>query len=363
MKKLLIGLMLLCSLNAQDIFKYSTIYGAYNLTTPLTKDETFQVSNGALQEIQEELDDHASFTIGIRKLARFDYENKPEVWYSGEEAPINESVMIGNGMAKGWEYVLEYSDHSAFGEAFTEQEYMLRYLSPKFIFKGSYDYRGLEDLEFAAVDMRYRINKGNWDFSAGVAARSHPAYLDFLPIDLYWEEKGFDTSGFIPFWELAWDEAGWANGPYNDEWTQQWTQYGYEFWDWYWFDADGNLVAKTDEEFYQTVYGEIVEDYNESYARDLGYQHELSLSIGLDYYKYTPNNWMHFWATAYPFNEGMSDYSFNYDSTKNGIDYDMGLVLGWRLTNRLGVFLEGRYLDMYGTKSYEAKTGFNWLIY
>ena len=131
----------------------------------------------------------------------------------------------------------------------------------------------------------------------------------------------------------------------------------------YWFDADGNLVAKTDEEFYQTVYGEIVEDYNESYARDLGYQHELSLSIGLDYYKYTPNNWMHFWATAYPFNEGMSDYSFNYDSTKNGIDYDMGLVLGWRLTNRLGVFLEGRYLDMYGTKSYEAKTGFNWLIY
>ena len=55
----------------------------------------------------------ASLTFGIRKLARFDYENKPEVWYSGEESPINESVMIGNGMVKGWEYVLEYSDISA----------------------------------------------------------------------------------------------------------------------------------------------------------------------------------------------------------------------------------------------------------
>ena len=53
MKKLLVGLMLMCSLSAQDFFKFSTIYGAYNLTSPLTKDQTYQVSNGALQEIQE----------------------------------------------------------------------------------------------------------------------------------------------------------------------------------------------------------------------------------------------------------------------------------------------------------------------
>ena len=357
MRKLLIGLLLMGSLYAQDFLKFSTIYGAYSLTSPLTKEQTFQVTGGQLQTLQEELDDHSKITFGIRKLARFDYENKPEVWYTGKEAPINESVMIGNGMAKGWEYVLEYSDHSQFGESFTEQEYMLRYLTPNFIVKGSYDYRGLEDLEFAGIDFRYRKNLGNLDLSIGVAGRSHPAYLDFLPIDLYWEERGFDTSEFVPFWELAWEYN------YKDEWTQQWTQYGYEFWDWYWTDEEGNLVATTDQEFYQTVYGQIVEEYNESYAKDLGYQHEASLSVGADYYKYTPNNWLHIWSTIYPFNKGISDYSFNYDNAKNSIDFDAGIVFGWKLSSRFGVFVEGRLLQMYDIKSYEMKTGLNWLIY
>ena len=357
MRKLLIGLLLMGSLYGQGFFKFSTIYGAYSLTSPLTKEQTFSVSGGQLQSLQEELDDHSTLTFGIRKLARFGYENKPEVWYSGKEAPINEGVAIGNGMAKGWEYVLEYADHSQFGETFTEQEVMLRYLGDNFILKSNYDYRGLEDLEFAGVDMRYRKNLGNLDLSIGIAGRSHPAYLDFLPIDRYWEDKGIDTSEFTPFWVLAWEYN------YKDEWTQQWTQYGYEFWDWYWTDEDGNIVATTDEEFYQTIYGEIVEEYNESYAKDLGYQHEVALSVGVDYYKYTPNNWFHLWATTYPFNKGMSDYSFNYDNAKNSIDFDTGMVFGWKLTNKFGVFVEARYLNMYDIKSYEAKTGFNWLIY
>ena len=357
MKKLLAGLMLMCSLSAQDFFKFSTIYGAYNLTSPLTKDQTYQVSNGALQEIQEELEDHGSLTLGIRKLARFDYENKPEVWYTGKEAPINESVMIGNGMAQGWEYVLEYSQHKQFGEEFDNHEYMLRYLAPKFIFKANYDAKGLEDLEFAAVDMRYRKNLGNLDLSIGIAGRLHPAYLDFLPIDLWWDEQGIDTSEYIPFWLFAYDKG------YTDEWTQQYTQYGYEFYDWLWWDEEGNLVATTDEEFYTLVYGDLVDDYNEDYARDLGYQYELSLSLGLDYYKYLDDSWIHMWSTIYPYNKGMSDYSFNYEIADNKIDYDMGIVLGWKLSPKFGVFVQGRYLSMYDVQSYEAMTGINWLIY
>jgi hypothetical protein len=357
MKKLLCSLLLMGSLYAQDFFKFGTIYGAYSLTSPLTKEQTFQVTGGQLQELQEELDDHSKLTFGIRKLARFDYENKPEVWYSGEEAPINESVAIGNGMAKGWEYVLEYSDHNEFGESFTEQEVMLRYLAPKFIFKANYDYRGLEDLEFAGLDMRYRKNLGNLDLSIGVAGRSHPAYLDFRPIDLWWDEQGIDTSEYIPFWEFAYFYG------YTDSFEQQYTQYGYEFYDYLWWDAEGNLVATTDEQFYKQIYGQIVTEYNEEYAKDLGYQNELSLSLGVDYYKYTDNNWFHLWTTVYPFNKGMSDYSFNYDVVDNKIDYDMGLVFGWKLNSKFGIFVETRYLNMYDVQSYESKMGFNWLIY
>jgi len=300
-------------------------------------------------------------TFGIRKLARFGYENKPEVWFDGSEAAINESVAIGN-IAKGWEYVVEYSDHKAFEENFTEQEVMLRYLGDKFIIKTNYDYRGLEDLEFAAIDMRYRLHLGSLDLSLGVAGRSHPAYLDFLPIDLYWAEQDINPDEFIPFWLLAWDEAGYADGPYKDEWTQQFTQFGYEFYDWYWTDAEGNIVATTDQQFYELVYGDLVEDYNEQFTKELGYQNELSLSVGMDYYKYNPKNWIHIWATTFPITKGLSDYSYNYEIA-DSFDYDLGLVYGWKLTNKFGVFLEGRYLNMYGIKSYEAKTGLNILIY
>ena len=363
MKKILCSLLLMSSLFAQGILKYSTIYGAYSLTSPLTKEQTFSVSGGKLNEILQESDDYTSLTIGLRKLARFGYENKPEVWYTGDEAPINQSVAIGNGMAKGWEYVFEYSDHKEFEENFTEQEIMLRYLGDKFIVKANYDYRGLEDLEFAGIDMRYRLNLGALDLSLGVAGRSHPAYLDFLPIDLYWEEKGIDIEDFIPFWQLAWDEEGYADGPYKDTWTEQYTQFGYVFWDWYWTDADGTLVATSDEEFYETVYTELVEDYNEQFTRGLGYQNELSLSLGMDYYKYNPTNWMHMWVTTYPITKGYSDYSFNYELAENGMDYDLGMVYGWKLTKKFGIFVETRYISMYDIQSYEAKTGFNLLIY
>jgi len=355
MRNLLCSLLLLGSLYSQDFFKFSTIYGAYSFSSPVTKEQQFQVSGGQLQEILDERDDHSVMTFGIRKLARFGYENKPEVWYTGTEAPINESVAIGN--ITGWEYVIEYSDHKEFEEEFIDQEYMLRYLGNNFLIKANYDYRGLEDLEFAGLDMRYRKQFGNFSLSTGVAGRSHPAYLDFLPIDLYWEEKGIDTSEFIPFWELAWEYE------YKDVWTEQYTAFGYQFWDWYWFDADGNIVAKSDDEFYTDVYGGLVVEYNEEYTKNLGYQNELSLSVGMDYYKYNPKNWFHTWVTAYPITKGMSDYSFNYEVADNGMDYDMGLVYGWKLTNKFGIFLEARYLNMYDIQSYEAKTGFNWLIY
>ena len=354
-KQILAGLLLLSFSYAQDFFKFSTIYGAYSFSSPVTKELQYQVSGGQLQELQEELDDHSVMTFGIRKLARFGYENKPEVWYTGKEAPINESVAIGN--ITGWEYVIEYSDHKEFGEEFVNEQYMLRYLGEHFLAKLNYDSRGLEDVEFAALDMRFKKDFGNLALSMGVAGRSHPAYLDFRPIDLWWDEQGIDITESIPFWEFAYFYG------YTDEWVEQFTQYGYSYFDYKWYNAEGELVANTDDQFYKQIYGRIVREYNEEYAKELGYQNELSLSVGADYYKYTPKNWFHFWATAYPVTKGMSDYSFNYDVAENGMDYDLGLVYGWKLTNKFGIFLEGRYLNMYDVQSYESKVGFNWLIY
>jgi len=355
-KKLFGCVLLMGALTAQDFFKFSTIYGAYSFSSPVTKELQYQVSGGQLQELQEELDDHSIMTFGIRKLARFGYENKPEVWYTGEEAPINESAAIGN-VPTGWEYVIQYSDHKEFEEEFVNEQYMLRYMGKNFLVKANYDSRGLEDVEFAALDMRYKKDVGNLALSLGVAGRMHPAYLDFRPIDLWWAEQDINTDEFTPFWDFAYFYG------YSDEFVEQFTQYGYSYFDFKWYDAEGNLVANTDEQFYKQVYGELVKQYNEEYAKDLGYQNELSLSVGADYYKYTPKNWLHMWVTAYPVTKGMSDYAFNYEVAENGIDYDLGMVYGWKLTNKFGVFLEGRFLSMYDVQSYESKVGLNWLIY
>ena len=355
-KQILGSVMLISTLAAQDFFKFSTIYGAYSFSSPVTKELQYQVSGGQLQELQEELDDHSIMTFGIRKLARFGYENKPEVWYTGEEAPINESAAIGN-VPTGWEYVIQYSDHKEFEEEFVNEQYMLRYMGKSFLVKANYDSRGLEDVEFAALDMRYKKDIGNLALSLGVAGRMHPAYLDFRPIDLWWAEQGIDTDNFTPFWDFAYFYG------YTDEFVEQFTQYGYSYFDYKWYNEEGELVANTDDQFYKQVYGELVKQYNEEYAKELGYQNELSLSVGADYYKYTPKNWLHVWVTTYPVTKGMSDYSFNYDVVDNGMDYDLGLVYGWKLTKKFGVFLEGRFLSMYDVQSYESKVGLNWLIY
>ena len=356
-KQILGCLLLLTTISAQDFFKFSTIYGAYSFSSPVTQEQQFSVNNGQLIERQEELDDHQVMTFGIRKLARFGYENKQGKFYTGfEENTINQGVAVGN-VPTGWEYVLEYSDHKEFGEEFKNQEFMLRYLGKSFLVKGNYHYRGMEDLEFAGIDFRYKKDLGNFALSMGVAGRSHPAYLDFRPIDLWWDEQGIDTGEFIPFWEFAYFYG------YTDEWVEQYTDFGYQYFDYFWYDEEGNLVANTDDMFYNQIYGQIVREYNEEYAKDLGYQHELSLSLGLDYYKYNPSNWFHFWLTAYPVTKGMSDYSYNYEIAERPIDFEFGLVYGWKLTKKLGVFLEGSYITMYDKESYESKIGINYLIF
>ena len=49
MRKLLCSLLLLGSIYAQDFFNFSTIYGAYSFSSPITKELQYQVSGGQLQ--------------------------------------------------------------------------------------------------------------------------------------------------------------------------------------------------------------------------------------------------------------------------------------------------------------------------
>ena len=96
----------------------------------------------------------------------------------------------------------------------------------------------------------------------------------------------------------------------------------------------------------------------------LGMQKELSLVVGLAYYKYDPNYWIHIWANLMPFHYGLDEYSFDYEeSGLKQLEMDLGSVLGVRITKHLGLFAEGTYLKYWNKPVYECKFGFNYLIF
>jgi hypothetical protein len=62
-----------------------------------------------------------------------------------------------------------------------------------------------------------------------------------------------------------------------------------------------------------------------------------------------------------PYSKGLSDYSFKYES--GDVDFDLGIVAGWKFNRNFGVFGEGRYLSSFGIDAYEVKAGVNFTIF
>ena len=47
-----------------------------------------------------------------------------------------------------------------------------------------------------------------------------------------------------------------------------------------------------------------------------------------------------------PISKGLTDYSFTYED--GDIDFDIGLVAGYKFNRNIGIFGEGRYLKYFG---------------
>jgi hypothetical protein len=105
----------------------------------------------------------------------------------------------------------------------------------------------------------------------------------------------------------------------------------------------------------------VINLYNEEEIDKLGYQWESSLVIGVDYYLYDKQYWVHGWASIIPISKGLTDYAFIYET--GDIDFDIGLVAGYKFNRNIGVFGEGRYLKYFGISAYELKAGINVTIF
>ena len=73
------------NIDVKGLLKYSTFYTAVNGGTSLSDVDVFSVDNGlSTQTISTPYD--YNFTIGLRKIARFGYENKAQTFYDGTES-------------------------------------------------------------------------------------------------------------------------------------------------------------------------------------------------------------------------------------------------------------------------------------
>ena len=349
MKKLLLSIVISSILSggyfSDNFLKYSTLYGSVSLESPFTPKETFKVNqdNNTFEETTEEIEGSYNISIGVRKLARFKYQTKKAKFYDGSENELSDVATIG--AVSGWEYLLKWSKVRSFGETFVDSESWVRYLGDWFVIKGSYANFGREELQFAQVDARYRKAVGySWNFTSGILFRGHPAY-GLFPFD-DWLKNNNDQ-----WWELAYMYG------YDDE------QYNVDddLVDYYWYNEDGDLVAESDDEFYEYYYGDLISLYNEEEVDKLGWQYEGSVVLGFDYYKYERTYWIHGWLTAIPYSKGFTPHAFKHKF--GSIDHDCGLVAGWKLNKNFGVFGEGRFISYWGIDSYELKAGLNYTFF
>jgi len=342
MKKLLYILLFVSTVaNAQmgfSLFRFATFYASMSTAAPFSENQAFIVDgiagSGQLVEITQVSEPNYNITVGLRKIARFDYQVKKGNFYTGSEDESSDYATISN--APGLEYLFKYSSIRNRGMKFKQQEYKVRYISDHLTSKASYVDDGLINLKYTLGEVRLRKSFGNIDLTLGVAHRSHPVY------------------GYSPIEE-------WFSKPENKHWWQLANEFGYTDDDNHVWTHEGEVIAESDPEFYSYHFGDAVNEYNNQQLNDLGLQQEVSMVVGADYYHYSDKSWMHAWGSVYPAHKGLSEYSYSYPGVTT--EWDIGVVFGVKFNKHFSIFVEGRHLKYWDIRSYNMQTGINYLIF
>ena len=107
--------------------KFSTVYAAVNGGTSLSDEKIFSITTGSLQEELIETPYDYSLTLGIRKIARFGYENRANTFYDGTESNYTDAATVGK--VQGFEYLFEVDYARQQGKDYVDQHHFIRYSS------------------------------------------------------------------------------------------------------------------------------------------------------------------------------------------------------------------------------------------
>lgn len=335
------------------IFKYSTVYTSFTETSPLfTPEQYFVTQGGDVQNITPEISNDFVVSWGIRKVARMDYENKQNKFYDGSEQTT--SLNSNYSSIRGLEYYINYSRGRQQGRNFKSERYFVRYSAKWWSSRIDIQKNGLICLDYKSADLRLRLPLGKkLSLSLGPIVRTHLPY-GFSPISNYLETS--------PWWELAY-EYGYMDHFYQIDSNNDGVLDNY---DWWWSDPEGNRIADTDLDFRKNRFTGIVNDYNERELDAIGELGTLSGVVGLDFYHYRDKFWMHLWSNIYPIHKhiyGDEAYSYEtYIGKNDWVDHNVGLMFGWYLTPKLGIYTEYEQTKFWDKKLSYTKVGLNWRL-
>jgi hypothetical protein len=344
MKKLLLILLFIPFLGSAQglhkIFKYSTFYAAVNGGTSLGDNQVWSVTSGALEEDVIETPFDYTFSIGLRKIKRFGYENRALTFYNGTENSYSDAATIGR--VDGFEYLFEADFVRRLGVNYTNQHHFVRYVADNWVAKVEYLEDGFADIKYFEASQRYRkqVREGKLSFNGGLVQRLAEPY-GFDPLSDWVLDNGT-----LHYTYLALQEG------YN-------ITLGGEY-----FSPDGELVANSQEVWEEVVIPQVINNYVEKQRNSISNIVEYSFVLGLDYYHFTKDFWFHTWGNIMPYHlDTKNTYSYHNFNNGQWIDYSVGLIYGYRFNKSLGIFVEGRYNKYWNRQWHNFSVGLNYVIF
>ena len=105
--------------------KFATFYGAFNGNNSIADINNYSVSSGQLITDTDKTPFDYSLVAGVRKIARFGYENRANVFYNGTEHSYADAATIGK--VSGFEFLFEMDYKRRFGNTFLDQHKLYPY--------------------------------------------------------------------------------------------------------------------------------------------------------------------------------------------------------------------------------------------
>tara|TARA_A100001515_G_scaffold144480_1_gene148636 strand:- start:7118 stop:8305 length:1188 start_codon:yes stop_codon:yes gene_type:complete len=365
----------------KDFLKYGTFYAAGNIANAKLETSDYFIRTNpedlyAIPNVIDETTYHPfdyRYGIGIRKLARFGYESKPN-FYNGTEN--NVGLSAPTAAVKGLEYLLHWEKERVNGDKFTNKRLFVRHTGKYHIAKFETRESGKIGFEYTSGELRARLPIGKkFSVSLGAIYRTHQKPYGYNPIEIWLNETFINPETNLEEPLNPWYSLGYFYG-FTDEPTTYTNEYtGDTFFDWIWRNERGEIVAYGDRDFRDRIFGNLMNRFNEEVWEGLDAFAEVAPIAGFDFYHYKNNFWLHAYGNwILPYHKYVSgEQDFTYLNRNNwgkgGLkkdssleqwdDYQAGLMFGWKVTKSLGIFIEGEYTKFWDSKIYQTNFGIN----